>query len=408
MTNLSETEQHARATFAAGDFVKAEMLFQKLALAAPRDAVAQYNLGVCVSKLDRFEDALVCYRRAIELNPGFADAYTNFGVCLNALNLIPQARQAFAIAHKLTPENPIPTLNEGIAALALGDYEAGWQGFDARWQLPTYAKFKRVFEKPLWDGHNIAGKTLFLYAEQGFGDTIQMVRYVPVLETQGIKIILEVPPALTSLIQSLEGSAEIITKGEPIPDFDFYCALMDLPGLLHTTLETIPNNIPYLFGPQEQKQQGSERPRIGLCWAGRSSHENDKNRSMAFAELLPLLKNTNVEWISLQRHVAEGDKADLVKSNVLRWGESFADFSAAAAAIVSCDLIITVDTSIAHLAGALGKETWVLLPLYADWRWLTGRADSPWYPTARLFRQESRGNWQNIINQISKALKAAY
>ena len=389
-----DAESLARELFRQGDFVAAEELFQRIVSAAPENAVAHYNRGVALAKLERFEEAINCYRRAIELNPAFADAYANFGYCLNAFNLVAQARQAFALAHRLVPEDPVPVLNEGIAALALGDYAAGWDGFAARWELPAYAKFKRSFAQPEWAGEPLVGKTLFLYAEQGFGDTLQMARFVPLLAAQGARVVIEVQPALAGLMAGLQGAALIIEKGDELPDFDFYCAMMDIPRALGVRLETIPSDIPYLFADAAlvesyRKLSSHTSRRIGVCWAGRSSHENDHNRSLSFAQLAPLWAKDNIEWVSLQRLVSEEDVVGLTTSSVQDWGRHLGDFSAAAAAIESLDLVITVDTAI-----------WILLPFYADWRWLMNREDSPWYPTARLFRQKKRGDWEAVVKKI--------
>ena len=407
---MDDTEQKAHECFARGDFAGAEKLFrQKLAMASS-DAAAHYNLGVTLGKQDHLDEALACYRRALELNPAFGEAYINFGICLNELNLIAQARQAFALARKLLPDNANAVLNEGIASLALGDYATGWQDFAARWQLPAYAKFKKTFAKPYWKDEDIAGKTLFLFAEQGFGDTLQMARYVPLLAARGAKIILEVPPALQRLLQNLPGASQIIVKGDVVPDFDFYCAMMDIPGACGTLLETIPHVTPYLFADQAQiyfyraRLPDNKKKRVGLCWTGRASHENDRNRSLKFADLTPMLARADIEWISLQKPVPEGDKTFVQASPLLDWGHTFADFSDAAAAIMNCDLVISVDTAVAHLAGALGKPVFVALPFHADWRWLTARSDSPWYPSARLFRQQKRRDWDSVISQITAAL----
>ncbi|MGB9154644.1 MAG: tetratricopeptide repeat protein, partial [Alphaproteobacteria bacterium] len=377
--NADSYKMQAHAFFAQGDFAAAEIVCRSAVIAAPDDAGVHYNLGVVLAKLERFEEAITCYRKTIELNPGFAPAYTNIGFCLSAFNLIARAREAFAIARSLEPDNPIPVLNEGIAALALGDYAAGWQGFAARWRLPAYAAFKRDFAKPVWQGQDISGKTLFLYSEQGFGDTIQMARFVPLLAAQGAKIIIEAQPALTGLLRSLQGAPHVITKGEAVPDFDFYSAMMDIPGALGTTANTIPADTPYLFADPEQIEFYRNLPlrntkkRIGLCWAGRASHENDRNRSLKFAQLAPLLARDDIEWISLQRLMPDSDAAGLATSAVLNWGQNFADFSATAAAIMALDIVIAADTAVAHLAGALGKPVWVLLPFYADWRWMIDR-----------------------------------
>jgi len=244
-----------------------------------------------------------------------------------------------------------------------------------------------------------------LYAEQGFGDTIQMARYVPLLAAQGAEVIVEVQPALVGLLRNVQGVSKIIEKGDDIPEFDFYCAMMDVPRAFGTRLATIPASVPYLFADTAQVESyrhlsSSGARRIGLCWAGRSSHENNHHRSLALAQLEPLLAQENIEWVSLQRLVPDADVAELEISSLRDWGRHFADFSAAAAAIDALDLVITVDTAIAHLAGALGKPVWVLLPFYADWRWLMSREDSPWYPTARLFRQKKRGDWAEVVERV--------
>jgi tetratricopeptide (TPR) repeat protein len=401
----------AQQLFAQGDLVGAESACRCAVTTSPQDSRTHYNLGVVLAKLECFDEAITCFLKTNELDPDFAPAYTNLGFCLSALNLNPSAREAFAKARRLAPSNPVPIINESFAALASGDYLAGWQGLQARWQMPGYSKFKHEFFKPLWNGENLSGKTLFLYAEQGFGDAIQMARFIPVLAAQGAKIVFAAQPALTELFQSLQGAPQIITLGGTLPDFDCYCPIMDVPRLLGTTLETIPVTTPYLFADAAQTEiyrnmlPRLSGKRIGLSWAGRSDHENDHNRSLNFAQLAPILAD-NIEWVSLQRLVPENDTEALAASSVLDWGSHFADFSATAAAMMTLDLVITVDTAVAHLAGALGKPVWILLPFHADWRWLTDRTDSPWYPTGRLFRQKSRGDWGSVFTSVVSALKA--
>jgi hypothetical protein len=414
MNSTDANDIQARAFFAQGNFAAAEPLFRRTIDSSPSDALGYYNLGVTLAKLDRPDEAIAYYRAAIERNPAFADAYTNFGFCLNELNLIPQARQAFAIARQISPDQPVPVLNEGIAALAMGDYADGWQGFSARWSLPAYGKFKRDFAQPEWNGEDLAGKTLFLYAEQGFGDSIQMARFIPLLAGQAARVIVEAPPALTTLLQSVAGEPQIIAKGEAVPDFDTYCAMMDIPRALGLGIADIPATTPYLFADPDiiARYQDLMPPmglrRIGLSWAGRSSHENDRKRSLSFTQAQQLIKNGDSEWASLQRVVPEQDSAGLEATckigGIADWGRIFPDFAATAAAIMALDLVITVDTAIAHLAGALGKPVWILLPFYADWRWLMTRSDSPWYPSARLFRQKKRGDWDGVLQEVAKQL----
>jgi hypothetical protein len=219
---------------------------------------------------------------------------------------------------------------------------------------------------------------------------------------------------LTGLLQSVAVAPQIIATGDPVPDFDYHAAMMDIPGALGITLETIPAGTPYLFAdPAAVARYRDILPpigarRIGLCWAGRSSHENNRKRSLPFNHFSSLIERGDNEWVSLQRIVPEQDvtalEASTIASHGLDWGRAFQDFAAAAAAIMALDLVITVDTAIAHLAGALGKPVWVLLPFYADWRWLTERSDSPWYPTARLFRQDRRGDWTSVIAAVAAEL----
>lgn len=225
-------DQTAQACFAQGRWAEAATLYQQMIAQTPDDATVYYNLGVVLGKMDRLHDALVCYRRAIELNPAFAFAYANFASCLNDLGLVAQARRGFAIAHSLTPDDPIPVLNEGLAALALGDYAPGWQGFAARWRLPAYAQFKRNFDQPAWTGQDLRGKTLFLYAEQGFGDVIQMARFIPILAQQGARVVVEAQPALTRLLRTVPSVAQVISSGDKLPLFDYHTAMMDVPLVL--------------------------------------------------------------------------------------------------------------------------------------------------------------------------------
>ncbi len=406
---MEEVALAARTLFAHGAYAEAAPLFAQLAQARPDQAAAQYHWGVVLAKLEDFEAALGRFRCAIALDPNFAAAYTNIGVCLNALNRVPLARQAFALARHIAPEDPVPVLNEGIAALTMGDYDSGWRDFAARWRLPAYARFQRSFPQPPWQGEPLQGKRIFLYAEQGFGDTIQMIRFAPGLMARGASVCVEVQPALTDLIARNLKGATIISQGAPVPAFDFHCALMDVPRALTISLENLPAPERYLAADPargERFKRGTmAQKRIGLCWTGRVQHENNANRSLSLTNLAPLWCYTEVEWISLQRLVPDADRAALTASPLQDWGSDFMDFSATAAAIEALDLVITVDTAIAHLAGALGKEVWILLPFAGDWRWLMNRTDSPWYPTARLFRQEKRGTWDSVIQAVAEVLR---
>lgn len=258
----------------------------------------------------------------------------------------------------------------------------------------------------------MANKTMLVCLEQGLGDFIQFVRYIPMIEAMGANVILEVHAALVPLIRTLNGSFKIITKGEALPDSDCYCPIMSLPLAFRTTLETIPNEVPYLSTiPQKQiewqRRLGSKvRTRVGLAWSGTSDHKNDYNRSISLRHLSPLL-DLDIEFHSLQKEIRADDEAILMNSPIHAHQEELLDFADTAALISELDLVISVDTSVAHLAGALGKPVWILLPYVPDFRWLLERSDSPWYPTARLFRQDRLGDWANVIDKVLAELKAA-
>jgi hypothetical protein len=256
----------------------------------------------------------------------------------------------------------------------------------------------------------LAGKTILLYAEQGFGDTIQFVRYLPMLAARGAKIVLEVPDSLMPLIGAVDGVIAMISRGQPHPPIDLHCPLMSLPRAFGTTLATIPATVPYLRTPAERVEAwrarlpASGKLRVGLVWSGKPTHRNDHNRSIAFERLAPLLAVPNIDFVSLQRDVRETDAAALRNAAVLRPDLDQADFADTAAIIETLDLVIAVDTAVAHLTGALAKPLWLLLPLCPDWRWMLECDDSSWYPGSRLFRQPRIGDWDSVIPRVAEGL----
>jgi hypothetical protein len=258
-------------------------------------------------------------------------------------------------------------------------------------------------------GDDVDGKVILLYAEQGYGDTIQFCRYASLLRDQGATIVLEVPGSLKALIQSLSGSITVVAQGEALPTFDLHCPLPSLPAALGTELKSIPGHTPYLAPDLDHMHRWATRLeprrafRVGLAWSGKPTHRNDANRSIPFADLASL-RECGVELISLQKEVRESDAAALTGLCLQHFGADLADFSDTAALISQLDLIISVDTAVTHLAGALGKPVWVLLPLVPDWRWMLNRQDSPWYPTARLFRQTAMGRWDEVIDSVRQEL----
>jgi hypothetical protein len=293
----------------------------------------------------------------------------------------------------------------------VGDFNRGWEKNEWRWETRQARSNKRNFAHPQWTGReDIAGKTILLHAEQGFGDTIQFCRYVPRVVARARGVILEVQKPLHELMSALPSTAQIVSRGEPLPDFDIHCPLLSLPLAFGTRLESIPSTTPYLQAPTHALQHWEkslgppDRLRIGICWAGNANFRGDLNRSIGLSPMLPLLENADVQFFSIQKDLRAGDAEILqTKSQITHLGKQIETFSDTAAIISLMDLVISSDTSIVHLAGALGKPVWILLQYVPDWRWLLGREDSPWYPTARLFRQDATRQWDNVIARVHAA-----
>jgi ADP-heptose:LPS heptosyltransferase len=263
----------------------------------------------------------------------------------------------------------------------------------------------------MWRGEtDLQGKTVFLRAEQGLGDTLQFVRYAPLLVKRGAKVILGVQKPLRALAATVPGISLVCSDNDPLPEFDFYCPLLSLPLAFGTELATIPANIPYLWPLQERLAQWREkmpangRLRIGLCWAGSTIHANDRNRSISLSRFATLLSVPNLDFISIQKEVSETDAAILREHGVLQLGRNFTDFADTAAVVAMLDLVVGVDTSVVHLAGAMGKAVALLVPFSPDWRWLLDRTDSPWYPSVRIFRQATIGDWDAPLKRVQHEL----
>ena len=296
--------------------------------------------------------------------------------------------------------------------MLLGDFERGWPNLEWAWIAARQRSAKRSFSQPqLFGSHELEGKTVLLHAEQGFGDMIQFCRYVPLLAERGARVILEVYEPLRALMSTLPGVAQIVSTGKPLPDFDMHCPMMSLPLALAAESTTILSQTPYLrASPQAVMDWNGRlgprhRPRIGLAWSGLPAHDNDHNRSMRLSAFLPPLAGFNATYVSLQREVRDVDAPMLQdRSDVLHFGDELKTYADTAALIANLDLVISVDTSVAHLAGALAKPVWILLPFIPDWRWLLDREDSPWYPTARLFRQDETRGWDNVMARVRAAL----
>jgi tetratricopeptide (TPR) repeat protein len=361
-------------------------------------------------RLRRFEEALASYDAALAARPDYAEALANRGATLYELARFDAASASYEQAIALCPDHADAHFFKGLSSLVTGDFARGWIEYEWRRKAPSARITQRDLPQPRWLGDgDIAGKTILLHSEQGLGDTIQFCRYVPLVAERGGRVILEVERPLRALMTGLAGTALVVAKGDPLPAFDLQCPLPSLPLAFQSRLETIPSTTPYLRVPKQALDRwrallGTRRSlRIGLAWSGNTKHVRDRERSMRLRDLLPLL-DIEATFVSLQKEVRAGDAASLESCNMLRFSGEIGDFSDTAALISQLDLVISVDTSVAHLAGALGKPVWILLTHAPDWRWLLDRDDSPWYPSARLFRQRETREWGSVTMRVREAL----
>jgi hypothetical protein len=324
---------------------------------------------------------------------------------------VEKAEECFEQILKLEPDSAEARAFLGLIHLMQGKFRLGLTEYESRWGTPYGLRFRRRFSQPLWKGEPLEGSRILLHAEQGMGDTLQFVRYIPLVAARGARVVLEVQPRLHRLLTQTPGAPEIICRGDALPDFDWQCPLLSLPLATGTDLNTIPAQIPYLYPDPTQAEKWRQRLsgnslRVGLVWAGNPFHPHEFWRSIPLEQLAPLVKLEGVTFYSLQM----GAPADQLKqrgsqARVIDLREEQKDFADTAAIVANLDLVISIDTSVAHLAGAMGKSVWVLLCKSADWRWMLEREDSPWYPTARLFRQSTMGNWQDVVTRIEHELR---
>jgi tetratricopeptide (TPR) repeat protein len=381
----------------------------------PANPQACNNRGNALYDVGRLEEALADLDRALKLRPDYAAACNNRGNVLKDLMRLPEALASFDAAIALDPGYDEARWNKSLVVLLTGDFANGWRLFEKRWTGSVLKFSARKFSQPLWLGDApLTGKTLLLYGEQGFGDTVQFCRYAPMAAALGAKVILEVPAALLALVSTLRGDFTFVAAGRPLPDFDLQCPMMSLPLAFKTELDTIPADIPYLFADPIRRERWRSRlgprtrPRIGLVWSGKPGLRPDLTRSMPFRHLLGL-SGLPFEYHCLQKEIRETDRAALSDvPQIKTYTDELADFADTAALIAEMDLVISVDTSIAHVAGALGKPVWILLPWAGEWRWLLDRGDSPWYPTAELIRQTRMGDWDGVVADVSARLISAF
>ncbi|MFO1200253.1 MAG: tetratricopeptide repeat protein [Burkholderiaceae bacterium] len=388
--------------------------YERALRARPDHVHALNGRANMLQAMGRQGEAIAGYDAALAIEPRYVHAWNGRGNALLALNRHEDALACYRRALALQPAHPDANFNEGLASLALGDFETGWRQHEHRWSLPSWRARRRGFAQPLWLGApDPRGKVVLLHAEQGFGDTLQFARFVPRVAALGARVVLEVQPALRRLLAQLPGVETLCARGDALPAFELHCPLLSLPLALGTALDTIPPPEPPLRAAPEDVRRWDEllgprdgRPRVGIAWQGNAGHDNDRARSIPFERFAALL-DTACDFVSLQPQVSARDAPALAAcARVRRFDDRLRDFADTAALVSHLDLVVAVDTSVVHLAGAMGRPAWVLLPWAADWRWLTGRADSPWYPHARLWRQPREGAWDEVLADAARALAA--
>lgn len=426
-----------------GNSAEAASYLAKAVEMDPSHARSHNDLGEALRALGRHEEAVACYQRSIALQPDLAYPYGNLGAALHALNRDEEALgwveqslqlatdraiahcdlgtalawlnrhqealEQYRLAQALQPDFPGARYSESLSLLSLGDFASGWEKHEARLADPTTAKGRRHSPEPAWRGEaDIAGKTILLHAEQGMGDAIQFVRYTPLVAAKGAIVYLQAQRSLRTLFAGIPGIAAQFEPLDTLPPFDLQCSLMSLPYAFRTEIDSIPAEVPYLHAEPQRIAAWRERlgprrrMRIGIAWSGNPLHANDRNRSIPLATLSRLLSRPDIDFHVLQGEVREADRPALAAlPQVHDHGEALGDFANTAALMMHMDLVISIDTALAHLAGALGVPTWVPLCWAPDWRWLLERGDSPWYPTMRLFRQRRRGDWGDVLTDVA-------
>ncbi len=399
------------ALMARRDFRRAEECFRRSVAMDETRAEHHSSLGNALFQQRRNAEAEACYRRALALDPRYAIAHTNL-----ANVLMRQTRREEMICHyeralQLDPSSAGGHYNLALACLREGRYSEGWAHHEWRWDFRELKLRRRRLAVPQWQGEPLGGETILLHAEQGLGDTLQFVRYAPLVTERGGRVILEVQSRLARLLRGMPGVDRVVVRGDPLPEIARHCPLMSLPQAFATTIDTLPQRIPYVrAAPQEAAAAFARWPgaglRIGIAWAGNPQHRSDRQRSMPLRALVPLAEVPGITWFSLQMGPACGQMPALArKFSLVDASSESRDFAETAALLATLDLVISVDTSVAHLAGAMGIPLWVVLPQFADWRWMDEREDSPWYPTARLFRQPTGDDWAAPVERMRDELR---
>jgi tetratricopeptide (TPR) repeat protein len=377
----------------------------------PSFHAALYNLGCARQEFAQPREAVAVFRKLLQIQPDHAAAWTNLGNAWLGVNQIGLALNCYQKTLELTPAEPAAEWNAGLASLITGDFSNGWRGYERRFDVKGAAA-RRSLPMPLWTGEALDGKSLLLHAEQGLGDTIQFIRYVPVFAAQGAQVVVECQAALLPFLAQSIPAAHFIAaspEGAAPPLADFHLPLLSAPALAGTAIDTIPFPAGYLRASADAVSRWGRwlgrprgRQRVGICWAVKPNHKHDRNRSIPSEALSELTEVAGVEWVSLQKGRTPGDVLPMRNA-----AAELGDFDDTAGLIENLDLVISVDTSVAHLAGALGRPVWILLPYAPDWRWMLDRTDSPWYDSARLFRQAEIGRWRPVLRNVAAAMATA-
>jgi tetratricopeptide (TPR) repeat protein len=378
---------------------------------APGHPLTLYNQGNALRALGRVTEAIAAYDAALAGAPGHVNAWLNRGLALAELNRHQDALASYGKVLALQPDHADAHFNEAMSLLTMGDYPRGLAAYEWRWKRAGIGARKDL-RKPPWLGDApLTGKTILLHAEQGLGDTVMLARYAPLLARAGAKVVLEVQPELKEMLSGLDGVTSVVARGEPLPPHDLHCPLGSLPFACKTELSGVPAEIPYLRASEPSIAKWRSRlealpgRRIVLTWSGRATHINDRNRSLALDQLEPLLTVPDASFISVQRELRVTDAELLAREpRIVHLGDELESFADTAAVLALADLVICVDTSVAHVAGALGRLALVLLPFQPDWRWTLDRVRSPWYPAIKLFRQAVPGDWASVIARVRTEL----
>lgn len=393
-----------------GKYALALEVFRRALALKSDSAELLCGLGFLLQRQGNLPAAAETYRYALRLSPNLLDAHIQLGIIFLQQSNVGKAAECFARARELNPVSPDAAYRLGILNLLKGNFLLGWKEYEHRWGTPYGVRHSRRFRQNLWNGEPLQGSRIVLHAEQGMGDTLQFIRYLPMVAACGGRIVLEVQPRLHRLLARTSEAEKVIRSGEALPQFDWQCPLLSLPRIFATGLDTIPAQTPYVFADPTQatiwrERMGTKSLRVGLAWGGNPKHPHDLRRSIPLAQLAPLGNLAGAKFYSLQLGPAAAQIKEVGRAlHIIDLQEEQQDFADTAAIVANLDLVISVDTSVAHLAGAMGRPVWVLLHKSPDWRWLLDREDSPWYPTARLFRQTTLGIWQDVVSRVLQEL----